>query len=119
MTRAAPARSLGLHDRGHLGAGAAADITVYTPHKNAERMFAKPDLVFKDGQLVAQKGKIVSTCTGTTHTVKPDFDTSVERSLSRYFDRYLTMSLGNFKIDNDEIVEHGHGSVTVHPCQRH
>ena len=118
MTRAAPARSLGLHDRGHLGAGAAADITVYTPNRNSEKMFAKPDYVFKDGQLVAEKGKIVSTCNGTTHTVKPDFDASIERSLSRYFDRYLTMNVGNFKIDNDEIVEYGRGSVTVHPCRR-
>src|SRR5665811_2617284 len=29
LTRAGPARSLGLIDRGHLGAGAAGDITVY------------------------------------------------------------------------------------------
>ena len=119
MTRAAPARSLGLSDRGHLGAGAAADITVYTPNKNKERMFEKPDYVFKDGTLVAEKGKIVETLTGTTHTVKPDFDNGIERSLKRYFDRYHTMKVNNFKIDDDEIVEHGHGSVTVHPTVRH
>ena len=29
MTRAAPARLLGLRDRGHLGAGAVADVAVY------------------------------------------------------------------------------------------
>ncbi len=118
MTRAAPAKSLGLSSKGHLGAGADADITVYTPNKNAERMFEKPDFVFKDGTIVAEKGKIVNVTTGTTHTVKPDFDKGIERSLKRYFDRYHTMNLNNFKIDNDEIVEHCHGSVTVHPTVR-
>ena len=39
MTRAAPARLLGLADRGHLGAGAAADIAVYREDADRERMF--------------------------------------------------------------------------------
>ena len=43
MTRAGPARSLGLKDRGHLGAGAAADITVYDDNADREAMFATPD----------------------------------------------------------------------------
>lgn len=118
MTRAAPARSLGLTDRGHLGIGAAADIAVYTPNKNVERMFSKPDYVFKDGNLVAKNGKITATQTGTTHTVKPEFDRGIERSLKRYFDRYHTVKLGNFKVDQDEIAEYGDGSVTIHPSVR-
>ena len=50
MTRAAPARSLGLKNRGHLGGGAVADITVYNNLKNKEKMFEKPLYVFKDGE---------------------------------------------------------------------
>ena len=42
MTRAAPARLLGLRDRGHLGVGAAADIAVYRDEPNREAMFATP-----------------------------------------------------------------------------
>ena len=38
MTRAAPARSLGLKNRGHLGPGAVADITVYSNHKDKEKL---------------------------------------------------------------------------------
>ena len=49
MTRAAPARLLGLADRGHLGAGAAADIAVYREQADREAMFATPRYVFKDG----------------------------------------------------------------------
>ena len=79
MTRAAPARSLGLKNRGHLGSGAVADITVYTPHKNKERMFSKPDYVFKDGELIVRNGKIVKVVNGGTHTLRPEFDRGSEK----------------------------------------
>jgi formylmethanofuran dehydrogenase subunit A len=116
MTRAAPARSLGLKNRGHLGSGAIADITVYSDNKDKERMFSKPDYVFKDGELVARKGKIVKVTNGATHTLRPEFDKGIEKSLKRYFENYQTVSLGNFKIDDDEITEHGNGRIIVQPC---
>ena len=116
MTRAAPARSLGLKNRGHLGSGAVADITVYTDNKNKEKMFSKPDYVFKDGEEIVRNGKIVKVVNGATHTLRPEFDMGIEKSLKRYFDKYQTMSLGNFKIDDDEIVEHGNGKIIVQPC---
>jgi formylmethanofuran dehydrogenase subunit A len=80
-------------------------------------MFEKPDYVFKDGQLVVVDGKVVSTKWGTTHVVKPEFDASVEKGLKDYFDRYLTMKLGNFRISDDEITEDGRGGITVHPLK--
>jgi len=40
MTRSAPAKLIGLNDRGHLGVGAAADITVYTDQADKEAMSA-------------------------------------------------------------------------------
>src|SRR6185436_20372222 len=73
MTRAAPARSVGLSDRGHLGAGAAADITVYRDIADRENMFSAPEYVFKDGELVARDGAIVKVTRGATHVVRPDF----------------------------------------------
>ena len=54
--------------------------------------------MFKDGELVVVDGKVVKTKWGTTHIAKPDYDTSVEKDLQTYFDKYLTMKLGNFKI---------------------
>lgn len=116
MTRAAPARSLGLKNRGHLGGGAVADITVYNDLKNKEKMFEKPLYVFKDGQEIVKNGKIVKVVTGGTHTLRPDYDKSIEKLLKKYFDRYMTVKLGNFKIDDDEIVEHGKGKIIVQPC---
>ncbi len=103
MTRAAPARSLGLSDRGHLGAGAAADITVYREHPDRERMFARPHYVFKDGELVARSGKVIKVPGGVTHVVRPPYDAAVEDRLRPYFERYQTMSLESFKLGEDEI----------------
>ena len=41
MTRAAPARILGLKDRGSLKIGSIADIAVYNPNKPIDKMFEK------------------------------------------------------------------------------
>ena len=56
LTRAGPARCLGLNDRGHLGVGATADIAVYRDDSNRETMFTTPEYVFKDGELVVRDG---------------------------------------------------------------
>jgi len=112
MTRAGPARILGLADRGHLGAGAAADIAVYTERDDREAMFAKPDYVFKDGLMVVRDGRIVATCDGATHTVRPEYDRGVEKTVRDHFERFGTVRMGNFTISDDEI---GPG-LTVHPC---
>jgi len=116
MTRAAPARSLGLKNRGHLGAGAMADITIYDDIGNKEKMFSKPAYVFKDGELIVRNGKIVKVINGNTHTLRPEYDKSIERSLKKYFDKYQTIKLGNFKIDDDEILEHGNNKIIIQPC---
>ncbi|MGH8751636.1 MAG: formylmethanofuran dehydrogenase subunit A, partial [Burkholderiales bacterium] len=119
MTRAAPARTLGLAERGHLGAGAAADITVYTEDADREKMFSAPDYVFKDGEVVARSGKIVKVTWGNTHVVKPQFDHGIEKQLKPYFERYLTLRMDNFKISDDEMRECGRGSrLLTHACRK-
>jgi formylmethanofuran dehydrogenase subunit A len=120
MTRAAPAKILGLTDRGQLGVGAAADITVYIDEPDREKMFTAPAYVFKDGELVVRDGKIVKVVWGNTHVVKPAFDNGIEKQLRPYFEKYQTMQLENFKISDDEMCECGHGSKTLlHACIKH
>ena len=117
MTRAGAARLVGLHDRGHLGIGAGADITVYTDNPDREKMFATPDYVFKDGELVVKDGKVVKVTWGHTHTVKPEFDRGIEKDIKQYFDNYHTMNMEHFKVSNDEIAESGRGGVVVQACE--
>jgi formylmethanofuran dehydrogenase subunit A len=114
MTRAAPARILGLEDRGHLGVGAIGDITVYTDQPNRAAMFEKPDLVFKNGQVIVRDGKIVSLVEGFTHTVRPGYDDLIERRIAKHFEERMGLRLESFRIKDDEI-RNGHGLVR-HAC---
>ena len=83
MTRAAPARLLGLKDRGHLGAGAGADIAVYAPNNDKAAMFRDAALVFKDGTLVVRDGKVVRETYGRTLNVTPGREQTIERAHAR------------------------------------
>lgn len=114
LTRAGAAKILGLGDRGALGKGDWADITVYTEDEDREKMFSKPDYVFKNGEIVVKDGEIVHTTWGTTHVVRPEYDASIEKDLKKYFDKYMTMKVGNFRMSDDEITEDGRGSISVH-----
>ncbi len=116
MTRAAPARTLGLADRGHLGAGAAADIVVYREDADRERMFSTPEYVFKDGELIVRDGRLVKITSGSVHAVKPEYDRSIEASVAEYFERYQTTSAAGFRISADELCECG-SRLIVHDCR--
>ncbi len=108
MTRAGPARSLGLKDRGHLGPGATADITVYEDNPNREEMFTTPLFVFKNGDLIVRNGKIVKVVTGATHVVRPEYDRRrTEKPLKDYFETYHTIQMDNFRLSDDEITAPG------------
>ena len=115
MTRAGPARSLGLKDRGHLGDGANADITVYEDNANREEMFEKPEFVFKNGELIVRNGKIVKVVNGATHVARPLYDMAIEKQIKSYFDDFITMSVENFRLSDDEIINNGTGSLIVQP----
>jgi formylmethanofuran dehydrogenase subunit A len=117
LTRAGPARSLGLQDRGHLGAGASADITVYQDNADREAMFATPELVFKNGELIVRNGKVVKVVQGATHVARPDFDRAIEKPLHDYFTRYHTIRMNNFKLSDDEIVDGDRGRIVVQPTR--
>lgn len=81
MTRAAPARLLGLTDRGHLGPGAAADVAVYREEGDPEATFSRASWVFKDGEAVVRAGAVIATPAGATHFAEPAFDAGIARLL--------------------------------------
>ena len=117
MTRAGPARSLGLQDRGHLGVGTSADITVYRDNTDREAMFTTPELVFKNGELIVKNGKVVKVTQGATHVMRPAYDRAIEGPLKAYFDRYLTVRMENFKLADEEIIDGDRGSIVVQPSR--
>lgn len=100
MTRSAPAKLLGLADRGHLRPGALADIAVYKPQANVQTMFDQAALVFKRGHLVVRDGVVINRAYGAALQVAPYFDPVIERDIKAYFDQYYSLSLDNFAVDN-------------------
>ncbi len=114
MTRAAPARSLGLEGFGSLGVGAPAHITVYRDHPDREKMFTTPELVFKQGQVIVRDGRVVEEVWGTTHVVHPEYDHAIEGELDDYFQRYMTVAKDNQRLADDEIRDGGRGALQVH-----
>lgn len=106
ITRAGPARALGLEHKGHLGVGADADIAVYEECADKEAMFARPRYVYKGGELVARDGAVVADVTGRTFSVAPEYDTGIEPELREYFKTAYTVSFDNYSVLAD------HGSAT-------
>jgi formylmethanofuran dehydrogenase subunit A len=96
LTRAAPAKILGLPHKGHLGVGAEADVCLYQPADDPEKMFSFPRYVVKAGRILLDDGEIRETAGGTTfaanvpHDVRPpdDFVQSFNRSYSISFENY-------------------------------
>src|SRR5207247_5272629 len=58
ITRAGPARLLGLTSKGHLAPGADADVTIYANEPDRAKMFATPRHVLKAGTLVVEDGQL-------------------------------------------------------------
>ncbi len=106
VTRAGPARMLGLRNKGHLGVGADADVAVYTPADDKRAMFELPRMVFKAGALVLENGEIRVAPFGPTHAVAPAFDPAVLPGVKDWFERHYSVRFGNYPV-TDDYLPHG------------
>ncbi len=99
ITRAGPARLLGLADKGHLGAGAHADVAIYPDDPDRAKMFSTPRYVIKAGTLVVEEGQLRRAPAGRRLAVRPTYDAAVTRDLKRYFDEYASVSFENYPVE--------------------
>lgn len=104
MTRAAPARLLGLSDRGHLGVGARADIAVYRPQADRAAMFRNAELVLKDGVAVMRAGQKLAQPFGRGLAVRPGFDAAIDRTLAAFYDTIYGVPHTAFDVPEAEII---------------
>ena len=114
MTRAAPAKLLGLADRGHLNAGAIADVAVYENNIDRAKMFRAAALVFKDGELVVRDGSVTNYRWGRALTVRPERDRAIDRRMRAFYEDRYGLSEEFLKVP-----EHALGRpepFTVVPC---
>jgi formylmethanofuran dehydrogenase subunit A len=103
MTRAAPARLLGLDDRGHLGPGAVADVAVYADERDRAKMFRAAALVFKDGELVVRDGAVTHYRWGRALGVKPERDRAIDQRMTRYYEDRFGLSDAFLKVPEHAI----------------
>jgi formylmethanofuran dehydrogenase subunit A len=91
MTRAAPAKLLGLPDRGHLGPGARGDVAIYDDDADRAKMFRNAHLVLKDGKPVVRDGAVIDTPSGRAMHVAAEPDGAMQRRMRDYCEtRYGT-----------------------------
>jgi formylmethanofuran dehydrogenase subunit A len=98
ITRAAPARLLGLRHKGHLGPGADGDVTVYSTNTDLAEMFAAPRYVVKGGVLVVEEGHLRRAPTGRRLHVRPGYDEALLPDLRRHFETYSTVAFENYPV---------------------
>jgi formylmethanofuran dehydrogenase subunit A len=98
ITRAGPARLLGLTRKGHLGAGADADVTIYSRDPNLATMFSTPRYVIKGGTLIVEEGHLRRAPAGRRLRVAPGYDDAVLPDLRRHFERYATVAFDNYPV---------------------
>jgi formylmethanofuran dehydrogenase subunit A len=103
MTRAAPAKLLGLQDRGHLAPGAVADVAVYCNEPDKTKMFRDAALVFKDGELVVRDGEVTALRRGRALHVRPERDRAIDRRLNAYYDDRYGLSSDVIKVPESAI----------------
>ncbi|WP_274628887.1 formylmethanofuran dehydrogenase subunit A [Arvimicrobium flavum] len=106
MTRAAPARLLGLEDRGHLGPGAIADIAVYRRDPDIAKMLGAAALVFKDGDLVVVNGEVKHYRWGKALRLDPPKDAAIVRRLDDYYRERYGLSIDWFTFPDTAIERH-------------
>jgi formylmethanofuran dehydrogenase subunit A len=115
MTRWAPARVLGLVDRGHLGEGARADIAVYADDVDRAKMFRAAWLVFKDGELVVRQGEVVGHRWGRALSVRPEYDRAMDRRVQAYFAERYGLNADVIRV-RDQLIERSQPFEMV-PCR--
>ena len=106
ITRAAPARMLGLKHKGHLGVGADADVTIYTPNNDYQQMFELPRVVIHGGEIVVEQGEIRAHREGKLLHVAPTYDEAHLSDIQAWFEKYYTVQFANYPVDDHYIHDH-------------
>ncbi len=114
ITRAGPARMLGLSHKGHLGIGADADVTIYTPGPDIKLMFELPRYVIKAGEVVVEQGDVRATPFAPALHASPAYDDSLLGDLKPWFEEHYTIAFANYPVDETYL---SHGAREV-KCQK-
>ena len=110
ITRAAPAKMLGLKNKGHLGVGADGDVTIYNPSDDIQAMFELPRYVISKGDVIVEDTELRLDTRGKTLHVEPMFDEETLPTIKEWFEEFYTIRFRNYPVDshylqNPELVD--------------
>lgn len=106
ITRAGPAKALNLKNKGHLGVGADADITVYDEHEDKELMFSVPRYVIKSGKLIIEDHEFKQDHIGRVLHAEPDYDETIIESIRPFFEDYYSIEFDNYAVNDSYLHDH-------------
>jgi len=106
ITRAGPARLLGLTCKGHLGVGADADVTIYEENADKEEMFSTPRYVIKGGELIIEDHEFRADSDGRVFHVAPDYDPAIEQVIQPFFEDFYSIQFANYPVDIEYLHHH-------------
>jgi formylmethanofuran dehydrogenase subunit A len=106
VTRAGPARLLGLKNKGHLGVGADADITIYEDKADKEEMFSTPRYVIKSGEIIIEDGEFRADHEGKVLHVAPAYDPQIVQVIKPFFDDYYSIQFENYPVSDHYLHDH-------------
>ena len=98
ITRAAPARMLGLAHKGHLGPGADGDVTLYSPDDDIQRMFELPRYVVSRGEVIVDDAQIMRDTRGRTLYVEPEYDPDAVDDIQAWFEKTYSIQFRNYPV---------------------
>jgi formylmethanofuran dehydrogenase subunit A len=113
VTRAGQAKALGLNNKGHLGAGADADIAVYNvnpqtteasrKYKTVRKAFKQTAYTVKNGEVVVKDGTVMKHVDGSTIwlDVRTSEPLKVTANMKRRFKEYWTVEYENYPVTDD------------------
>lgn len=118
VTRAAPAKLLGIHHfKGHLGIGADADVAIYDinpkeidfskDYEIVEKAFQRTLYTIKNGEIIARNGEILAHNYGKTYYINAKIseelmESTLKEVRSRFKELY-TISFENYEIHDYEL----------------
>lgn len=101
VTRSGPARALGLKNRGHLGAGAYADVAIYPLSDDKQKMFSTASYLIKDGRVVVRDGAIKESFSGKALGLELPVKGELAGDLKEYFEQYSTVAFSNYRVEEE------------------
>jgi formylmethanofuran dehydrogenase subunit A len=103
VTRGGPARALGLARKGHLGAGADADVAVYPLRDDRQSMFSNAAFTIKGGRVVVRDGEVLDSFAGRAIAVETPGSLGLAADLTESFEQYSTVQLSNYAVQDDYV----------------